>query len=312
MAHIFLSHAHHDRVFAEQLAIQLQQRGFIVRPVPSADAPDQAGSADHENLLQTATHVLIILSAEAVTSDDILREWEQVIAHGPQIILALYQTSEIPEPLQPFPVVDLRGTFLLGVEDLVERLKRASAPTRQLTIEHPPPVVKGGLLPHILPPERCLREDRVRINYTLPMIMPGEELAIRMPGFYTATGFQLVESGHSSFKARRIYHYPPFDPRRAEQTLTVEIIEGALRAYYQMTRMRVYTWLPAQYRTLDREAAALYRYLATGSLDHSLESIDKQARIAQAVSWTVLIVVLLAVSLIMLLLLDELFGVSVI
>jgi hypothetical protein len=278
--------------------------------VLSIDSPARLEIVDTNKLLETATHVVIILSAEAVTLDDILREWERVIERGPQIILVLHQTSDIPEPLQPFPVVDFRGTFLLGVEDLVERLKHAAAPTRQLTVEHPPPVVKVGLLPHILPSERCLREDRIRINYTLPMIMPGDELAHRMPGFYKATGFQLVERGHSALKARRIYHYRLFDPRRSEQTLTVEIIEGALRAYYQMTRMQVYYWLPAQYRTLDREAAALYRYLATGSLDDSLDAVDQQARLAQAVSWTALLVALLAITVFILLLLDELLGVS--
>lgn len=310
MAHIFLSHAHQDQAFAEQLAMQLQQRGFVVRPVPSVQLPGPHQSVDTNDLLETATHILIILSAHAGLSDDQLREWDHIIERGPQIILVLHQTSDIPERLQAYPAVDFRGTFLLGVEDLVERLKRAAAPTRQLTVEHPPPVVKVDLLPHMLPPERCLREDRVRINYTLPMIMTGNELAYRLPGFYTATGFQLVENRHSSLKARRIYHYHPFDPRRAEQTLTVETTEGALRAYYQMTRMQVFTWLPAQYRTLDREAAALYRYLATGSLDDSLELVNQQARIAQVMSWTALLVSLLVLSFIVLLLLDELFGVS--
>lgn len=309
MAHIFLSHAHHDHAFAEQLAIQLQQRGFVVRPIPSADSPAESRS-NETNLLETATHILVILSAQATASDDVLREWERVLELGQQIILVLYQTSDIPERLLPYPVVDIRGTFLLGVEDLVERLKRSAAPTRQLTVELPPPVVKVGLLPHVLPPERCLREDRIRINYTLPMIMPEYELAIRMPGFYAATGFQLVEGRHASFKARRIYSYPLFDPRRAEQTLTVETTEGALRAYYQMTRMQVYTWLPAQYRTLDREAAALYRYLATGSLNNSLDAVNQQARLAQAVSWTALLMLILGAAVIILLLLDELFGVS--
>jgi hypothetical protein len=311
MAHIFLSHAYHDHAFAEQLAIQLQQRGFVVQPVPSVDIGTPPKPAGTGRLLETATHVVIILSPQATVSDDVLREWDRILERGPQIILVLYQPIEIPERLQSYPVVDFRGTFLLGVEDLVERLKRASAPTRQLTIEHPPPVVKIGLLPHILPPERCLREDRIRINYTLPMIMPGEELAHRMPGFYAATGFQLFESGHSSLKARRIYQYRLFDPRRADQILTVETIEGGLRAYYQMTRMQVLYWFPAQYRTLDREAAALYRYLATGSLDNSLDSVEQQARLAQAVSWTVLIVLLLGLTVFILLLLDELFGVSV-
>ena len=42
----------------------------------------------------------------------------------------------------------------------------------------------------------------------------------------------------------------------------------------------------SHYRVLDREAAALYRYLVTGTLtDDVLEPVNYQARVARAMSW---------------------------
>jgi len=188
--------------------------------------------------------------------------------------------------LQACRVVDFRGQFLLAIEELVKQLEKADAPTHPLTVEHPPPLLKPDLLPITLPSERCWREDRLRINYILPIILTPEELEVRLPAFLAQTQFELVKNTPKTIQARRLRGFSLFDPRRADHTLTVKRRKGSLDVYYRMTRTQVYYWFPGHYRVLDREAAALYRYLVTGKLTPDvLEPVAYQAKLARALSW---------------------------
>ncbi len=307
MAHLVFFHTRQDTLFASQLAIQLQQRGLVVRPLPDPLVPDRDQSAEARSELDSATHVLAVFSVEAAASGEMRHDCEHVLDLGKHLIVILHQTCDLPERIASCPVVDFRGQFLLAVEDLVQLLRQTGAATRPLTVEHPPPVVKFSLLPATLPSERCWRDDRLRINYELPMILPREELAIRLPPFLDEAGFELVENSPRLLQAERAKHFKLFDPRRAQHTLTIEPLEGALRAYYQMTRTQVYHWFPAHYRTLDREAAALFRYLATAELRGILLPTQRQARIARMLSWIVLVILVIAVLALGLLLADEVF-----
>ena len=116
----------------------------------------------------------------------------------------------IPPALHDRPAVEFQAPFLLAVVQVVEPLNQAGAPTRALTVEHPPPVVKPGLLPIALPGERCWRDDRMRINYTLPRV-------IRMKivsgcRLLRKTGFTLTDSPPRAFRATQ-GRFPWFDPR---------------------------------------------------------------------------------------------------
>jgi hypothetical protein len=196
----------------------------------------------------------------------------------------LSEHTPIPDHLR-CTVVNFEGQFLVAFEELSNLLAKSHAPTRPLTVEHPPPVAKLGLLPIKFPSERCWREDRLRISYSLPIILTRDELEMRLPAFLVASGFQLTESTRKRLIAQRVNRkYALFDPRRAEHTLSVERRRGRLRVYYQMTRMQVYHWFPAHYLVMDREAAALYRYLATGSLADIFIPVSIQARRARLVS----------------------------
>lgn len=310
--YIFLAFASEDEVFAHQLAVQLQQRGLVVWPFPNTNMPGFAPLADPAAALQAARHVVIVLSKMSAAAPAEVCDCEQIVGDPDKhIFLVLRETCDVPDVFQTFPVVDFRERFLMAIEDLVKLLKSTGAPTRPLTVEHPPPVVKVGLLPHMLPSERCWRDDRLRIHYHLPMNPVVEELAIRMPEFFAQARFDPVKSEPPALSARRQRGFALFDPRRAQHTLTIEPLEGALRVYYQMTRTQVYYWFPAHYRVLDREAAALYRYLATGKLENSLQPVQVQSRIARTMSWASVLIILLVIGLLLALILDEL-GVNVI
>lgn len=309
--HIYLSYAPQDRTFARQLGIQLQQRGLVVWRVLDT-AQLAAMQPDEGAALEAASHVLAILSPNSTATPDLLRDWGRALGMQKHVFVVIHETCDIPEVLQPLPRVDFRDRFLLAVEDLVQNLQATGAPTRPLTVEYPPPVGKSGLLPNTLPSERCWREDRLRVNYVLPMILPPGELEARTAYFFEIARFELTEVGPRVVRARRVRDFNLFDPRRTDQTLIIEQLEGLLMVRYHMTRTQVYYWFPGHYHVLDREAAALYRVLATDAVGPDvLEAANAQAERAQALSWVVLAVILVAILVFLLLVLDALFGVSV-
>jgi hypothetical protein len=290
MSHIFVLYEPQDQSFARQVAVQIEQRGLVVWPVPDPATAPPAQLPDPAQGLETASHVIGILSPTAVASEDMRCQCQHALDLGKHVIAAISQTCDIPAHLRPCPVVDFRGPFLLAVEELVKQLEKTDAPTPPLTVEHPPPLLKPDLLPITLPSERCWREDRLRINYILPIILSPEDLGVRLPAFLVKTQFELVKNTSKTLRARRLREFSLFDPRRADHTLTIKRRKGSLDVYYRMTRTQVYYWFPAHYRVLDREAAALYRYLVTGQLTNAvLGPVTHQAKLARALSWSTIV-----------------------
>jgi hypothetical protein len=286
MSHIFVLYDPQDQPFARHIAVQIEQRGLVVWPVPDPATAPPAQPPDPAQGLETASHVIGVLSPTAVTSEDLRCQCQHALDLGKHVIAVISETCDVPRHLQACPVVDFRGQYLLAIEELVKQLEKADAPSRPLTTEHPPPLLKPDLLPIILPSERCWREDRLRINYILPILLTPEELEVRLPAFLVKTEFELVKNTPKTLRARRLREFSLFDPRRADHTLTVKRRKGSLDVYYRMTRTQVFYWFPAHYRVLDREAAALYRYLVTGKLTANvLEPVAHQAKLARALSW---------------------------
>jgi hypothetical protein len=300
MSHIFLLYALPDHNFAHQLAVQIEQRGLRVWPVPNTPPTPDEQAQDRATALEGASHVLGILPTDADDLAQLLPHCQRALELEKHVIAIQHSPVEIPDHLKQCRVVDFEGQFLMAFEELSQILKKTHAPTRPLTVEHPPPVTKPGLLPIKFPAERCWREDRLRINYSLPIILTEEELQARLPAYLVKAHFDLTQSTKKRLRGQRQNeHFPIFDPRRTLHTLTIRRKKGRAQVYYRMTRMQVYYWFPAHYRVLDREAASLYRYLATGKLDASLfEPVNRQARLARALSWSVILIFWLVVALI--------------
>lgn len=304
MAHILLEYTADDQSFARQLAVQLEQRGLRVFPVPDPAFTPVEDAPGIDDGLAGATHVLGIASPQAIQSPHLAERCHRARAQHKRVILVLRQAIELPDSLRDCPVVDFQGPFLFAVEELVKRLEKTGAPTRPLTVEHPPPVANPGLLPIMLPSERCWRDDRLRINYILPILLTQEEIELRLPAFLAEYGFEPVKNTKKGFQARRLRVYHLFDPRCAEHTLTLRRRKGSVQVAYRMTRIQVFHWLPAHYNVLDREAAALYRYLVTGRLTPDLRvPVDRQARRARVLSVSLILSVLAAIVFVLLIVL---------
>ncbi len=300
MAHIMLLYALPDHKFARQLAVQLEQRGMVVWPVPEI-LPDESWlAADRLRGLADASHILGILSPSSSADEALQADCQRVLEQGKRTAAILCADTDIPPHLKNCPVVDFQGMFLIAFEELSDLLKKWRVPTRQLTVEHPPPIANPDLLPISFPSERCWRDDRLRINYNLPILLTRDELEMRLPAFLVACNFELSETTKKRLIARRLSKkYRWFDPRRAEHILVVHRRQGRLQVYYQMTRIQVYHWFPAHYQVLDRESAALYRYLVTGSLKGIFDPVHIQVKRALTVSIAAIVIFSLFITLIL-------------
>lgn len=291
MSHIFVAFNPDDALFATQLIVQLQQRGLIVEPEPDPSDPRGAMLPADTALVDNASHFVLLVSPAAAAAAESQALWERALRANKTVIAAQHEIDTLPPTLEGVPLIDFRQPFLLAVEELVQQLKASGAPQRPLTYEHP--MFKADLLPSWLPSERCWRDDRLRINYVLPMVLSEDDLNEQLPPFFAAAGFTPRAGAPSGVSGQRAKGFPWFDPRRADHSLTVMPYEGALVARYQMTRTAVALWFPAHYHTFDREAAALFRYLATGTLDAILEPVIAQARIARMLSWLAVVLTIL-------------------
>ncbi len=300
MSHICLLFTPEDHAFAHALAVQLDQRGLVIYPVPEQVRPELPGIGpavlpDPADGLEGASHALLIVSQAALASDRVETLWRQAQAAPAHLIVLPRDTSPLPDFLSDAPKVRFDGPFLLAFEDLVRRLDKSHAPTHPLTVESPPPVSSVDLLPIKLPAERCWREDRLRINYNLPIILDIQDLALRTPAFFDACQLEVVRETHKMIRVKRARRYGWFDPRRTQHTITLRPRKGRVQVYYQMARIQVWHWFPAHYRVLDREAAALYRFLVTGTIAPDLfDPVRQQALRARLTSWITLFGVLLA------------------
>jgi hypothetical protein len=216
MPHILVHYAPPDHKFAHHLAVQLEQRGMVVWPVPDpALRRDEPGPEQGDGLAD-ASHIVIVLSSHS-SSPDGEPHWASALQGDARVIVVTCDGCTVPDALASYPVVDFEGQFLPGFEELVRRLKRSHAPTRPLTIEHPPPVAKHDLLPLTLPAERCWREDRLRINYTLPIILTAAELQTRLPAFLVQANFELE---------RATFHRSPLAERVQDILAAVAYVRG--------------------------------------------------------------------------------------
>lgn len=308
MSHIFVVFCPEDARFATQLIVQLQQRGLMVEPGPDPSDPRGAVLPPDSALVDDASHFVLLVSPAAEASADSQVLWARALDTQKPVIAAQHEIGALPPALEGVPLIDFRQPFLLAVEALVQHLKASGAPQRPPTYERP--MFKPDLLPSWLPPERCWRDDRLRVHYLLPIVLDEDELHKLLPTFFAAAGFTPRPDAPSGMSGQRAGGFRWFDPRRAPQSLTVLPHEGALLARYQMARSAATFWFPAHYHTLDREAAALFRYLATGTLDDALRPVIVQARIARMLSWLSVVLLILIMITLGYLVLWQVFGVT--
>ncbi len=119
---VFISYSRRDYYFAESLAVQL-----LSRNVPAwLDVQNLKPGAEWEpglqEALKAASCVVLIASPSAMKSPNVRAEWTQAVQQRKRILIAQFLSTPLPGELRGAGIIDFRGGFHRGLDQLVKRL----------------------------------------------------------------------------------------------------------------------------------------------------------------------------------------------
>src|SRR5436309_6416268 len=121
---LFISYAHADSAFVDRLEADLQKEGFD----PWVDRQRLAGGQRWRRELQDAVKraqvLLIVLSPDAVASQNVQIEYDYVLELGKVVIPLYYRQCDIPMELRTIQWIDFRHSYEQGSQKLVHVLRR--------------------------------------------------------------------------------------------------------------------------------------------------------------------------------------------
>src|SRR5258708_23170263 len=121
---LFISYAHADSAFVERLEADLQTQGFD----PWVDRQRLVGGQRWRRELQDAAKraqvLLIVLSPDAVASQNVQIEYDYVLELGNLVIPVYYRQCDIPMELRTIQWIDFRQSYEQGITALLQALHR--------------------------------------------------------------------------------------------------------------------------------------------------------------------------------------------
>src|SRR5437763_2101116 len=119
---IFISYAHADSAFVDRLEADLCTQGFD----PWVDRQRLKGGQRWRRELQDAVKraqvLLIVLSPDAVASQNVQIEYDYVLELGKLVIPLYYRQCEVPMELRAIQWIDFRHSYEQGFEALLDIL----------------------------------------------------------------------------------------------------------------------------------------------------------------------------------------------
>src|SRR5215472_13827603 len=121
---IFISYAHADSAFVDRLEADLQKQGFD----PWVDRQRLKGGQRWRRELQDAVKraqvLLLVLSPDAITSENVQIEYDYVLELGNVVIPLYYRQCEVPMELRAIQWIDFRHSYDEGLAALLDVLHR--------------------------------------------------------------------------------------------------------------------------------------------------------------------------------------------
>ena len=121
---IFISYAHADSAFVDRIDTDLRQQGFATW----VDRQRLAGGQRWRRELQVAVErtqvLLIVLSPDAVASDNVQIEYDYALAEHKVVIPLYYRQCNVPMELRAIQWIDFRHRYEQGFEALLDALHR--------------------------------------------------------------------------------------------------------------------------------------------------------------------------------------------
>src|SRR5690242_18660406 len=119
---LFISYAHADSAFVDRLEADLHKQGFD----PWVDRQRLKGGQRWRRTLQDAVKraqvLLIVLSPDAVASENVQIEYDYMLELGKVVIPLYYRQCEVPMELRAIQWIDFRHSYEQGLAALVHVL----------------------------------------------------------------------------------------------------------------------------------------------------------------------------------------------
>ena len=175
---LFISYAHADTPFVEQLEADLRKRGFA----PWVDRRGLAGGQHWRRQLQEAVDraqvVLVVLSPEGVSSKYVQNEYGYAEEEGKLILPLYYRPCKIPLELRGIQWIDFQHSYEQGLEALLQVLAQRQPPAPASAAAPPSlsePQAEAGVLPEPAAVRRPVASN-VPVQLT-PLIGRQQEIA---------------------------------------------------------------------------------------------------------------------------------------
>lgn len=133
----FISYARRDGTpLVKKLVVGLRETGFRVfwdqDSIPAGANWEQT----LDEALESATHILVVLTPFSVKSEEVAAEWRPMLARGKNIIPLLYLPCEVPRRLSMRQYINFQdeATYALALTELVEAMNSATGTTAPITL----------------------------------------------------------------------------------------------------------------------------------------------------------------------------------
>jgi len=136
MARVFIAYSRDDREFVDRLVADLNAAGVPtwrdVDDIPSDVAAYVQGWRESvDRALEECTHMVVVLSPEAVDSAEVSAEWNAFLGDRRPVYPVIHRQTRVPYRLRALQVRDLRRDYDAQLADLIAVLphtKPAPAP----------------------------------------------------------------------------------------------------------------------------------------------------------------------------------------
>ncbi len=190
---LFISYSHADSSFVDRLEADLRKQGFD----PWVDRERLVGGVRWRRELQEAVKraqvLLIVLSPDAVASQNVQIEYEYVLDLGKVLIPIYYRQCDMPMELRAIQWIDFRHSYEEGINALVQALHRQQDQTTSTASSASTSPSATGALPS--------RQEHVGAQLITPS-KPEAERPWNVPfarnPFFTGRS-QLLERLHAQF-----------------------------------------------------------------------------------------------------------------
>jgi TIR domain len=119
---IFISYAHADSAFVDRLEADLHQQGFETWDYRQRLKGGQRWRRELHEAVKRAQVLLIVLSPEAVASQNVQIEYDYVLELGNVVIPLYYRQCEVPMELRAIQWIDFRHSYEQGIAALTQAL----------------------------------------------------------------------------------------------------------------------------------------------------------------------------------------------